>query len=98
MILATLQRSFCCIYLEVSLHASLVLLALGFVLVDSVNLVAQLGHAVVVLLAESSQGSHVGNVCLEIDKIIFFVCKQNFTSSKSTFSFDSSDSPVKTLD
>merc|ERR1719242_1129466 len=51
-------------FLEVSLHASLVLLALGFVLVDPVNLVAQLGHAVVVLLAESSQGALVGNVGL----------------------------------
>ena len=55
---------FCSIYLEVSFHTSLVLLALGFVLVDTVNLVAQLGHAVVVLLAESSQGALVGNVSL----------------------------------
>ena len=72
MILATLQRSFCCIYLEVSLHASLVLLALGFVLVDPVNLVAQLGHAVVVLLAESSQGTLVGNVSLIQVHLYFF--------------------------
>merc|ERR1719242_994213 len=61
-------------FLEVSLHASLVLLALGFVLVDPVNLVAQLGHAVVVLLAESSQGALVGNVgfvqvALQLDQL-----------------------------
>merc|ERR1719410_2819857 len=37
---------------KVSLHASLVLLGLGLVLVDGVNLLAQLSHAVVVLLPE----------------------------------------------
>merc|ERR1719351_114084 len=50
--------------LEIPLHASLVLLGLGLVLVDAVNLVAELSHAVVVLLAESSQGAFVGNVGL----------------------------------
>merc|ERR1719464_965093 len=50
--------------LEISLHASLVLLTLGLVFVDPVNLVAQLSHAVVVLLAESGQGALVGNVGL----------------------------------
>ena len=59
-------------HLEVSLHASLVLLALGFVLVDSVNLVAQLGHAVVVLLAESSQSALMGNVSLIQVHLYFF--------------------------
>ena len=80
-------------HLEVSLHAGLVLLAFGFVLVDPVNLVAQLGHAVVVLLAESSQGALVGNVCLKEVRIDFFFF-MNITSSRSTFSLDSSASPV----
>ena len=62
---------FCSIYLKVSLHTSLVLLALGFVLVDTVNLVAQLGHAIVVLLAERSQGALMGNVSL-IQVHLFF--------------------------
>ena len=63
---------FCSIYLKVSLHTSLVLLALGFVLVDPVNLVAQLGHAVVVLLAESSQSALMGNVSLIQVHLYFF--------------------------
>merc|ERR1712127_591651 len=49
---------------EVSLHTGLVLLRLGLVLVDGINLVAQLSHAVVVLLAESSKSSLMGNVSL----------------------------------
>merc|ERR1719384_983847 len=49
---------------EVSLHTSLVLLRLGFVLVDGVNLFSQLRHAVVVLLSESSKGSLMTNVRL----------------------------------
>merc|ERR1719471_2773419 len=49
---------------QVSLHTSLVLLRLGLVLVDGVNLLAQLGHAVVVLLSQSSQGALVSNVGL----------------------------------
>merc|ERR1712012_148394 len=49
---------------QVSLHASLVLLRLGLVLVDGVDLLAQLRHAVVVLLSESSQSSLVSNVGL----------------------------------
>merc|ERR1719429_775936 len=49
---------------KISLHASLVLLRLGLVLVDGVNLLAQLTHAVVVLLSQSSQGSLVSNVGL----------------------------------
>merc|ERR1719461_1274047 len=50
--------------LEIPLHASLVLLGLGLVLVDAVDLVAKLSHGVVVLLAEGSQGAFVGNVGL----------------------------------
>merc|ERR1740123_1759921 len=50
--------------LEVSLHTGLVLLRLGFVLVDGVDLLTELGHAVVVLLSESSQGALVTNVGL----------------------------------
>merc|ERR1719328_191313 len=50
--------------LEVSLHTSLVLLRLGLVLVDGVNLLSQLRHAVVVLLSQSSQCSLMGNVGL----------------------------------
>merc|ERR1712012_116459 len=49
---------------QVSLHTSLVLLRLGLVLVDGVDLLAQLRHAVVVLLSESSQSSLVSNVGL----------------------------------
>merc|ERR1719232_1274424 len=49
---------------KISLHASLVLLGLGLVLVDGVNLFTQLAHAVVVLLSQSSQGSLMGNVGL----------------------------------
>merc|ERR1719245_394581 len=52
------------VILQVSLHASLVLLGLGLVLVDGVNLLAQLSHAVVVLLPESSQSSLVADVGL----------------------------------
>merc|ERR1719195_2405384 len=50
--------------LKVTLHASLVLLGLGLVLVDGVNLLSQLGHAVIVLLPERGQGALVGNVGL----------------------------------
>merc|ERR1719350_2145365 len=50
--------------LEVPLHTGLVLLRLGLVLVDGINLVAQLSHAVVVLLAESSKSSLMSNVSL----------------------------------
>merc|ERR1719322_1795302 len=50
--------------LEIPLHASLVLLGLGLVLVDAIDLVAELSHGVVVLLAEGSQGAFVGNVGL----------------------------------
>merc|ERR1712012_1209548 len=49
---------------QVSLHASLVLLRIGLVLVDGVDLLAQLRHAVVVLLSESGQSSLVSNVGL----------------------------------
>merc|ERR1719189_533801 len=51
-------------FLEIPLHSSLVLLRLGLVLVNPVNLIAQLSHAVVVLLAQSSKGALMGNVCL----------------------------------
>merc|ERR1719479_108243 len=50
--------------LQVPLHAGLVLLTLGLVLVDGVDLLAQLGHAVVVLLSQSSQGALVTDVGL----------------------------------
>merc|ERR1719471_2599264 len=49
---------------QVSLHTGLVLLRLGLVLVDGVNLLAQLGHAVVVLLSQSSQGALMTDVGL----------------------------------
>merc|ERR1719328_438297 len=49
---------------KISLHTSLVLLRLGLVLVDGVNLFTQLAHAVVVLLSQSSQSSLMGNVGL----------------------------------
>merc|ERR1719188_2920342 len=49
---------------KISLHTSLVLLRLGLVLVDGVNLLAQLTHAVVVLLPQGSQSSLMGNVGL----------------------------------
>merc|ERR1719232_1057443 len=49
---------------KISFHTSLVLLRLGLVLVDGVNLLAQLTHAVVVLLSQSSQCSLVSNVGL----------------------------------
>merc|ERR1719384_2228288 len=49
---------------EVSLHTSLVLLRLGLVLVDGVNLLSKLRHAVVVLLSKSSKGSLMTNVRL----------------------------------
>merc|ERR1719232_559973 len=49
---------------KISLHASLVLLRLGLVLVDGVNLFTQLAHAVVVLLSQSSQCSLMGDVGL----------------------------------
>merc|ERR1719242_1373808 len=51
-------------FLEIPLHASLVLLRLGLVLVNSIDLVAQLSHAVVMLLAKSSQCTLMGNVSL----------------------------------
>merc|ERR1719189_2917254 len=51
-------------FLEIPLHASLVLLRLGLVLVDSIDLVAQLSHAVVMLLAKSSQCTLMSNVSL----------------------------------
>merc|ERR1719319_2189039 len=50
--------------LKVPLHTSLVLLSDSLVLVDGINLVAQLSHAVVVLLAQSSKGALMGNVGL----------------------------------
>merc|ERR1719394_1344356 len=49
---------------KISLHTSLVLLRLGLVLVDGVNLFTQLAHAVVVLLSQGSQSSLMGNVGL----------------------------------
>merc|ERR1719322_452492 len=49
---------------KISLHTSLVLLRLGLLLVDGVNLLTQLAHAVVVLLSQSSQSSLMGNVGL----------------------------------
>merc|ERR1719471_1872421 len=49
---------------QVSLHTGLVLLGLGLVLVDGVNLLAQLSHAVVVLLSQSSQGALMTDVGL----------------------------------
>merc|ERR1719297_198197 len=49
---------------EVALHASLVLLRLGLVLVDGVDLLSQLGHAVVVLLPERGRGALVADVGL----------------------------------
>merc|ERR1719410_2939229 len=51
-------------FLQVSLHTRLVLLRLGFVLVDGVDLLSELGHAVVVLLSQSSKGSLVRDVGL----------------------------------
>merc|ERR1719340_463938 len=49
---------------EVSLHTGLVLLRLGLVLVDGVDLLPELSHAVVVLLSQSSQGALVTDVGL----------------------------------
>merc|ERR550539_1077955 len=49
---------------EVSLHTSLVLLRLGLVLVDGVDLLPELSHAVVVLLSQSSKGALVTDVGL----------------------------------
>merc|ERR1719341_3081794 len=49
---------------EVELHASLVLLRLDLVSIEAVNLLTEVGHGVVVLHAESSQGSLLGNVKL----------------------------------
>merc|ERR1719410_3324438 len=49
---------------KVSLHTGLVLLRLGLVLVDGVDLLSQLSHAVVVLLSESGQSSLVTDVRL----------------------------------
>merc|ERR1719402_462402 len=50
--------------LEIPLHTSLVLLGLGLHLVKAINLLTKLSHVVVVLLAESSKGSLMGNVGL----------------------------------
>merc|ERR1711971_1463839 len=49
---------------EVELHASLVLLRLDLVSIEAVNLLTEVGHGVVVLHAESGQGSLLGNVQL----------------------------------
>merc|ERR1719341_1756631 len=49
---------------EVELHASLVLLRLDLVSMEAVNLLTEVGHGVVVLHAESSKGSLLGNVKL----------------------------------
>merc|ERR1719472_381143 len=49
---------------EVELHASLVLLRLDLVSIEAVNLLTKVSHCVVVLHAESSQGSLLGNVKL----------------------------------
>merc|ERR1719461_1175460 len=50
--------------LQVSLHTGLVLLGLGLVLVDGVDLLSELRHAVVVLLSEGSKSSFMGDVGL----------------------------------
>merc|ERR1719510_1883384 len=50
--------------LEVALHAGLVLLGLGLVLVEAVDGLAHVGHGVVVLGAEGGKGSLVGDVGL----------------------------------
>merc|ERR1719297_671613 len=47
---------------EVELHASLVLLGLDLVSIEAVNLLTEVSHGVVVLHAESSQGSLLSNV------------------------------------
>merc|ERR1719282_1952984 len=47
---------------EVELHASLVLLGLDLVGIEAVNLLTEVSHGVVVLHAESSQSSLLGNV------------------------------------
>merc|ERR1719480_315156 len=49
---------------EVELHTSLVLLGLDLVGIKAVNLLTKVGHGVVVLHAESGQGSLLGNVQL----------------------------------
>merc|ERR1719297_196645 len=47
---------------EVELHTSLVLLGLDLVGIEAVNLLTEVSHGVVVLHAESGQGSLLGNV------------------------------------
>merc|ERR1719430_2985727 len=49
---------------QISLHVGLVLLGLGLVLIESIDLLAHLRHGVVVLLTECSQGALVGDVGL----------------------------------
>merc|ERR1719422_1130576 len=48
--------------LKISLHTSLVFFRFGLVFVDGVNLLSQLGHAVVVLLSKSGKSTLMGNV------------------------------------
>merc|ERR1740122_613986 len=48
--------------LQVTLHASLVLLSLDFIRVQVVNLLSQFRHGIVMLLAKGSQCSLMGNV------------------------------------
>merc|ERR1719341_3243543 len=55
---------------EVELHASLVLLRLDLVSIEAVNLLTEVGHGVVVLHAESSQGSLLGNVKLTLTLLV----------------------------
>merc|ERR1719336_1060876 len=49
---------------KIPLHVGLVLLGLGLVLVQAINLLTHLSHGVVVLLAESGKGALVGDVSL----------------------------------
>merc|ERR1712241_80173 len=50
--------------LEVTFHASLILLSLGLHLVQSIDVLSHFSHVVVVLLPQSSQGTFMGNVGL----------------------------------
>merc|ERR550519_2051360 len=62
--------------LEVTLHTSLILLRFTLILIQAINLFSQFSHRVVMLGAESSKSSFVGNVSLlkfslELGKLSF---------------------------
>merc|ERR550519_143456 len=50
--------------LEITLHTSLILLRFALILIQAINLFSQFSHRVVMLGAESSKSSFVGNVSL----------------------------------